>query len=242
MSGDGTSNLPRFRRVEREITRRILAREYQPGQKLPSEAELVSSLGVSRQTVSKALTELAKQGLVTRNRRAGTTVTNRFHERFVLPLYDISADVARRDDIYSFELLARRLLANGEEAVTWPDLGDGETMVELELVHRASGAPVMHELRWISLTAAPGAERESFDSVAPSHWLLANVPWSTVRHRITAVACPASLATLLAVTPGAPCTVLERRTWHLETPITLARLTLAAERFDISGEYTLPTL
>jgi GntR family histidine utilization transcriptional repressor len=242
MSQNSETALPPFRLVERELTRRILAREYLPGDKLPSEATLVGTLGVSRQTVSKAISELAKQGLVTRNRRAGTTVASGFHERFVLPLFDVSVDVARRGDIYRYELLNQRSRRSGESGFRWSDVDDGQELLEVEIVHFASGTPVVHELRYIVVAAAPDVTSQSFEHTPPSQWLLDNVPWSTVRHRISAISCTASLASLLALAPGTACTVLERRTWHLEMPVTLARLTLAGERFEIAGDYTLPTL
>lgn len=242
MSLEQAPGLPRFRAVERELTRRILQREYVAGEKLPSEAQLVAALGVSRQTVSKALSELAKQGLVSRNKRAGTVVTNHFHERFVLPLYDISADITQRGDIYSFSLIGRNSMRNADQGFAWAELESGASVLELELVHFANAIPVAHERRYINVEAAPSAFEQDFAQIAPSTWLLDNVPWSTVRHRITALNCPPTMAGTLQVPDGTACVVVERRTWHLDVPVTIARMTLAGDRLDISGEYSLATL
>jgi GntR family transcriptional regulator, arabinose operon transcriptional repressor len=50
---------------------------YVPGQKLPGEAEIAESWGVSRPTAHRAVAELQRQGYVTRQRRWGTVVADR---------------------------------------------------------------------------------------------------------------------------------------------------------------------
>ena len=51
---------------------RIKAEEWAPGERLPTEAELVAAYGVSRATVREAIKDLAGQGLVVVRRGLGT--------------------------------------------------------------------------------------------------------------------------------------------------------------------------
>jgi DNA-binding LacI/PurR family transcriptional regulator len=53
---------------------RIESGDYQPGDRIPSEAHLIQEFGVSRPTVARALQDLERRGLVTRRRGAGTYV------------------------------------------------------------------------------------------------------------------------------------------------------------------------
>lgn len=61
---------PIYRRVAESIAARITARELTPGEALPTETALATSLGVNRSTVREALRELESRRLV--GRRAGS--------------------------------------------------------------------------------------------------------------------------------------------------------------------------
>ena len=65
----------RYRQIHQQLRNAILLGEYKPGDKLPTEKELGALHGVSRVTSAAALAELAREGLVQRLPRRGTTVT-----------------------------------------------------------------------------------------------------------------------------------------------------------------------
>lgn len=56
---------------------RIESGDYQPGDRIPSEALLIQEFGVSRPTVARAIQDLERRGLVSRRRGAGTFVSKR---------------------------------------------------------------------------------------------------------------------------------------------------------------------
>jgi GntR family transcriptional regulator of arabinose operon len=62
--------IPKHEAIRQGLVDAIASGEYQPGQRLPSEAELVKSFSASRPTVIRALRELQLSGLI--NRRAGS--------------------------------------------------------------------------------------------------------------------------------------------------------------------------
>ena len=57
-----------------EVRRRIVRREWKPGDFIPHEADLAKQFGCARATVNRALRDLAEEGLLDRRRRAGTQV------------------------------------------------------------------------------------------------------------------------------------------------------------------------
>ena len=235
LDGEG----PLFRQIERAITGLILRGVYKAGDRLPSEAALTEMFGASRQTINKAVTELAKHGLVARNRRAGTIVSARFQETFQLPLLDISEVVLARGDLYEFRILKREAVANGAGGRTWTAVPQGFGLLYLEVLHLANGAPVQLERRQVNLAAVPGIESESFDDTPPGKWLLANIPWSSVRHQLRATCADNQLAGLLGIAAGAACLVVERQTFHLAEPITWVQMTHPGDRFQIEGLFAL---
>lgn len=242
MQESGTVDVPSFRKLQQELLSRVLRGKYRPGERLPSEADLVTEFGLSRTTVNKAIAELAKQGLVSRNKRAGTVISREFHGRFILPLYDISVDMKARGKVYSFTCLSRSVVKNEGGQISWPDAAKNAKILSLEVLHFANDVAVMHERRYVNVAVADGIERELFTKTPPSKWLLDHVPWTRVQHRITAISIDDKHAAHLHIIPGTPCVVVERSTFFFDQPITVVRMTMAGERLDIFGEYSLSTI
>jgi len=68
------SAIPKYRQVYEDLHSAIRTGSFQPGERLPSEAELGERYNTSRITVAKALKELQLQGLVSRRAGSGTHV------------------------------------------------------------------------------------------------------------------------------------------------------------------------
>jgi GntR family transcriptional regulator, arabinose operon transcriptional repressor len=68
------SLLPKHQRVRQTLTDAITSGEYAPGQRLPSESELVKAFGASRPTVNRALRELQLTGMIERRAGSGSYV------------------------------------------------------------------------------------------------------------------------------------------------------------------------
>ena len=92
-------------RIIAEIEAKILGGEWPPGHRIPYEHELTELYGCSRMTVSKALTELARAGLIERRRKAGSFVRAPEGQSALLEIRDIAADVAALGLHYRFAVL-----------------------------------------------------------------------------------------------------------------------------------------
>jgi GntR family transcriptional regulator len=69
--------IPLYNRIEALLRNKILSRKYSPGEKLPSEDELLHHFGVSKITIRKALSRLETEGLIIRLRGKGTFVSEK---------------------------------------------------------------------------------------------------------------------------------------------------------------------
>ncbi len=78
-STEAESSSPRYRQIYNQLRLTLANREYVPGDKLPSENELVEQFGASRPTIGRALAQLENEGLVERRPGSGTFV--RAHNR-----------------------------------------------------------------------------------------------------------------------------------------------------------------
>ena len=69
------SNKPLYLQVEADIRNSILQKKYRSGQKLPTENELSEQYNVSKITIRKAMSNLAKDGLVQKVQGKGTFIS-----------------------------------------------------------------------------------------------------------------------------------------------------------------------
>ncbi|HUD86490.1 MAG TPA: GntR family transcriptional regulator, partial [Xanthobacteraceae bacterium] len=95
-------------RILGDIEGRILTGEWPPGVRIPFEHELSAQYQCSRMTVNKALSELAKAGLIERRRKVGSFVMRAPSRSAVLEIPDVKAEVGALGAAYRFEILTRR--------------------------------------------------------------------------------------------------------------------------------------
>ena len=182
-------------------------------------------------TVSKALSELAGRGLVTRRRRAGSFVAQPKAHAAFLAIPDLRAEVQERGQVYDYVLLERveRDPTDGTEA----ELACGGRLLELTCLHSADTIPLALEHRLIALAATPQAKTVDFQSVPPGSWLLDYEPWTQAENRIGAVEADVRSARLLKMKPGAACLCVERRTWRDGQGVTRVRQVFPGDRYDL---------
>jgi GntR family transcriptional regulator len=68
----GSAEVSAYRQVAADLRQAIAAGRYPSGQRLPTEAEIVTATGLSRQTVRRAFQELVTEGVIYRIRGRGT--------------------------------------------------------------------------------------------------------------------------------------------------------------------------
>lgn len=223
-------------RIRAEVEARILSGEWKPGDRLPTETDLMARYGCSRMTVNKAMASLVATGLISRNRRAGTVVARPRMHAAVLTIPDIRADIEARSARYGYRLLLDELRAPccvhlGAEG---HHLGQSRF---IRSVHLADDNPVLIEDRHIFLDAVPDAACPDFRIEPPGPWLLQHVPWTEAEHRIAAIAADAQTARALEVGPGMACLLVERRTWRGAETITIAKQVFRGDAFDLTARF-----
>ena len=219
-------------RIRADIERRIRSGEWAPGTRIPYEHELVAEHRCARATVNKALSSLAREGLIERRRRAGSFVARPPVRSAVVGVPDIAALLVQRGEAYRWELLD--LAARG----TAPTVVErGGPWLALHGVHHGGERAFAVEKRWIDLATVPEAVEVDFETEPPGSWLLAHVPWTEARHRVSAVAAGVE-GKRLGVAAGTPCLQLERWTWRSGRPVTYARQLFPGDRYDLVEDFT----
>jgi GntR family histidine utilization transcriptional repressor len=220
-----------------DIEGRILSGEWRPGHRIPYEHELTEQYDCSRMTVSKALTQLMRAGLIERRRKAGSFVAQPVSQSALLEIRDVAAEVAALGLPYGFTVLRQRRRHATRADRERLNVTSGAPVLSVVCRHAAAGRPFCHEDRLISLIAVPEAADALFAAVSPGPWLIAKSPWTSAEHRIRAVAADRAMAESLGVVEAAPCLVVERRTWMREQPVTHVTLTYPAGAHELVANF-----
>ena len=81
-----SKRIPLYYQLENLLREKILSGAFAPGDRIPTESDLIRRYGVSRITVRQALTALAGEGLIERRQGRGTFVTDRVVDNHVVTL------------------------------------------------------------------------------------------------------------------------------------------------------------
>ena len=228
-------------RILADVESSIVSGAWPPGHRIPSELALAETYGCSRMTVNKVLTQLARAGMIERRRKAGSFVARSHSRAALLEIQDIKTEVLALGLPYRFEVRERhkrRSLLAERELLGLLDVRPPGAVLVLDCLHYAGPRPFCFEQRVINLAAVPAAAAQRFDAVAPGAWLVDHVPWTSAEHRIRAEGASGVAAAALKLRAGAPCLVIERRTWHSEQPITHVQLTYPAEGREVIARFS----
>ncbi len=219
-------------RIRNDIVAGIRRGDWAVGERIPYEHELTAEYGCARATVSKALTSLARAGLIERRRKAGSFVARPHAESAVLEIPDIEAVIAANGGGYRFEVLRSR--EQGGSAA----FASGAPVLAIEGVHHDCHGPFAFEAREINVKAVPQARRVDFSAISPGAWLLRHIPWTEAQHRISAINADRELERALKIAPNSACLQIERTTWRNRTSITHVRQIFPGDRYDLVAKFS----
>lgn len=134
---------PRYERIAEYL--RGLVAQADPGDRLPSDAELCERFGVSRMTARQAVSVLVAEDLVVRRRGAGTFVSSRRVPRRLGSPLSFTESMRSRGMTASSRLLRRRRIEPSESQRRSLDLRVGEQAYLLERLRLADGVPMAIE-------------------------------------------------------------------------------------------------
>ena len=227
-----------YARVKQFLKEELARGRWVPGALMPSDAELVAQFGVSRMTVTRALRELQSEGLVDRLQGVGTFAAHLYRVSSTLTIRDLHEEIVSRGHRHEAQVhLAARERAPAELAAQL-GLATGATVFHTLIVHHEDGVPLQCEDRYVNPACAPGYLDVDFTQMTPTHYLLQVAPLWEAQYSIEASAPTAREARLLGIAPAEPCLIVVRRTFTIDSAITLARLVHPGTRYGLEGQFT----
>ena len=227
-----------FELVKQHLKKRLASGRWTPGERMPSEAELVARFAVSRMTVNRALRELQLEGLIDRVQGVGTFAAQLNRVSSTLTIRDIHEEILARG--HTHHATVHLVKDESANAAVAQRLGvpAGARVFHTFIVHHENGLAIQCEDRYVNPACAPDYLSVDFTQVTPTHYLLDVAPLWEAHFSVQAGLPSAREAKLLGLKQTDPCLIVSRRTTNRGVPITQARLTHPAGHYQIEGAYT----
>jgi GntR family transcriptional regulator len=207
---------PLYLQIKALLEASLEAREWRPGEPIPSEMELARRFNVSQGTVRKAIDALATDNLVVRRQGKGTFVATHTEERSSLFRF---LRIRRNDggDVQPVSrLLEVKRAKAGADAARMLAIKQADAVFVLRRVLDYAGEPVV--LDEITLPAAlfRGLTKARYDAYHGSMYGFFETEFGVrmlkAQEKIRAVAADTATAEILAVAPGTPLLAVDRVT------------------------------
>lgn len=229
-----------YQRVKNHLLDRIHSGEWPPGTRVPSENQLVATLGVSRMTANRALRELTSEGHLVRLHGVGTFVKERKPMMALLEVKSIAVEIAEWGGTHSSEIhMLQEERATGVVAAAL-GLPPGTRVFHSVIVHKDRGQPVQLSDRYVNPAVAPDYLEQDFSQVTPNEYLVAVAPIQAAEHVIEAILPDRRAQKLLKIDAREPCLLLNRRTWSFGQVATRNLLLYPGTRYRIGSSFQPP--
>lgn len=230
-----TKAQPRYRQVKDYIIEMINTGKLKARDRVPSENELVKSLGVARMTAHRALRELSDDGYVTRLAGVGTFVADGRPHSDVLKVRNIADEIRARGHEHSAIVIALEEVDADQRLIERLELRPGANLFHSVILHLESGRPIQLEDRYVCPTLAPAYLDMDFTKITPNAYLSRVAPLHTAEHVVRAVIPSKEVRGLLQMARNEPCLVIKRRTWTEGRPVSLVELSHPGKTFELIG-------
>ena len=228
---------PLYALIKHHIVDAIRDGEMGPGDRVPSEAELVERFGVSRMTANRALRELQSEGIVTRRAGVGSFIAEPSPIGHVIEIRNIAEEIRDRGHVYQAIVVENVPLEADRRTAPLLGVKIGTPIFRSIIVHHEAGVPLQLEERHVLAEIAPDYSAMDFTAITPNEYLTRIAPIQRVEHRVRAEMPDERVRELLDMEPGEPVLVMLRQTWSRRTLASHARLTHPARRFELVAAF-----
>lgn len=229
--------MPRYQQVKQYVLQGIQRGLWKPDDKVPSEAQLVKELGVSRMTANRALRELTEDGVLVGVAGVGRFVADHQTKGHLLEIRDIAREIAERGGVHTAQVLELKVVAASKAIAQWLEISVGEAVFYSKILHLENQIPLQLEHRYVSSRFAPNYLEIDFNQQTPHAYLTAVAPLAEAEHQVQASMPDSEVAGLLRMEQKEPCLVLFRRTWAKGLAASAAILFHPSSRYVLGDRF-----
>lgn len=225
---------PLYDQISQDLRAAIESHRLAPGDRVPSENELISRYAVSRNTVRLAINALLLRGLVFRVKGKGTFVAPEPLRCGLLELASFSEEMRRLGMCSQSRVLALAEEVPVENVASSLRLVEGEMVYRIERLRLANDEPMALHVSWLMCWALPDLKLE--DLTQASLYTLIEDRGLTLGYAdqvIKPVIASETQARLLGVIAGAPLLQVEGVSYlDSGAPVEYARLLYRGDRYE----------
>lgn len=208
---DHESAVPLHIQFEQRVIEHITSGEWKPGDKIPSERDLMLLADISRATVRQAMNSLSHQNILEKVHGAGTFVKQPKFEQPLHVTYSFSQQLRQLGFKLEDQLLERRLMPATPELAAHLQIPVKTDMIYIHRLRLLAGTPMMVSKSYIPYDLCPGILTDPFDNSL--YQLLFNryhLPIIHATERLEATASDRALSNLLRISNRIPIMYVER--------------------------------
>lgn len=230
---------PRYAVIKQSISDAVRDGRLKPGDRVPSEAELVDRFDVSRMTANRALRELQAAGVIVRRAGIGSFIAEQRPIGQMIEIRNIAEEIRERGHVYRARVIQN--LAERANAETAPllEVPVGTKLFHSIIVHHEAEFPIQLEERVVLASIAPHYGDMDFTATTPNEYLTRTAPLGRVEHRVCAMMPDDRTRVMLGLEAGEPVLRMTRRTWSRSRLVSHAWLTHPGSRFELSAAFSI---
>ncbi len=231
---------PLWFQIAERLRASITSGEFQPGDILPSEAEINVAFNVSRTTARASLDRLRQEGLISRKSGLGSIVLKPKVEQPVNQLASFAEDMRRRGLEASYATFSAGPAAASPEAARALGVDSEASVFFIRRLLLADDEPMGISESWLAPSALgdnAGPTIEELDAGSLYRWLgsRCGIQIAGAKEFIEAAVADAAMSRWLEIAPGAPLLVARRRSHAADgSPIEYAVMHYRADRYRFS--------
>jgi GntR family transcriptional regulator len=208
-------NVPYYEQLKHLLLRQIKDDGLQPGDLLPSEAEIGERYAVSRTVVRQAIGELATAGMLIRRRGKGTFVAEpKIREQFMESTVGFFEDLTSQGHEVLSEVISIDLIRPSEQTASIMDLPDDARVIEVVRLRRVDEMVIALVKSYINSDSEQLLDRlRNADLAHTSLYGILEDGWNlrieSGKRSLEAIRAEGMLARLLEISAGDPVIYIE---------------------------------
>lgn len=235
----GHARAPRYAAIKQSISDAAREGRLKPGDRVPSEAELVEQFGVSRMTANRALRELQSAGVVVRRAGSGSFIAEPKPIGQMIEIRNIAEEIRERGHAYRARVIQNLEERANADSAALLEVPLGTKVFHSVIVHHEAEFPIQLEERLVLASIAPDYGTLDFTRTTPNEYLTRTAPLERVEHRVCAMMPNERTRSMLALDAGEPVLRMTRRTWSRGRLVSHAWLTHPGTRFELSAAFSI---
>ncbi len=233
------SPLPLYHQLYEILRGKIVRGEWQPGEMIPTEVELMQRHAVSRTTVRQVLDLLVRDGLIFRQQGRGSFVAHPAVEQTLVRIASFTDDMRQRGFRPGTHVLFAELLPAPADIAEKLSISQGEELACVRRLRLADDEPMAIEESYLVHRCCPGILAHDFANQPLRQILDSNydIRWLHASQTVRAIPASRDQAQLLGIQPKAALLQIERVSYSTQgVAVEFLRVYYRGDRYVLFNE------